>query len=140
MYKLYVVTGQTGETTFDFDAMRFEVIHAGRKGWRATHSKKLAEDCVEYQGGEDIIVFEGGGIFGEIREEREKQDEKWGGPSHDDGHTSHDWVAYVTRHLGKAVMWPWEREVFRKQMVRVAALAVAAVEWCDRGEEEGGDE
>jgi hypothetical protein len=68
-------------------------------------------------------------IYGEIEAERERQDEKWGGPEHDDGHTSHDWVAYLARHAGKAVMWPFGPSLFRRQMIRVAALAVAAVEW-----------
>ena len=72
-------------------------------------------------------------VLTEVFHERRKQDLKWGGPAHDNQHNSHDWIAYITLHAGRAVMWPWDRETFRKQMVRVAALAVAAVEWCDRG-------
>ncbi len=68
----------------------------------------------------------------EIEDERSSQNITWGGDKHDDQHSSHDWVAYITRHTGKAVMWPWASQTFRKQMVRVAALAVAAIEWCDR--------
>jgi hypothetical protein len=71
------------------------------------------------------------GIFNEISLEREKQDRQWGGPDHDAHHTSHDWVAYITKHVGQAVFWPWTPEKFRQQMVIVAALAVAAIEWLD---------
>ena len=70
-------------------------------------------------------------IFAEIQDERARQDEKWGGPDHDDGHTSHDWIAYIVRHMGKG-MYPAGPSVFRRQMIRVAALAVAAVESIDR--------
>lgn len=71
-------------------------------------------------------------IVKEILEERENQDNKWGGNDHDDQHGSHDWIAFITKHLGKAVMWPWNGNAFRAQMIRVAALAVATVEWHDR--------
>lgn len=70
-------------------------------------------------------------IIKEIEIEREKQDRLWGGKDHDSMHTSHDWIAYLTKHVGKAVHWPWTPERFRQQMIIVAALAVAAVEWCD---------
>ncbi len=72
-------------------------------------------------------------VLHDIRYERHRQHEKWGGPRHDDKHGSHDWIAYIMRHAGRAVMWPFDASQFRKQMVRVAALAVAAVEWTDRG-------
>jgi hypothetical protein len=74
-------------------------------------------------------------IYSEIDGERSAQDEKWGGPGHDDSHDSRDWVAFITRHLGRAVIWPFDGPLFRRQMIRVAALAVAAVEWCDRSAE-----
>lgn len=71
-------------------------------------------------------------ILAEIAAERRHQDLKWGGPSHDDGHHSHDWVAFIVRYLGRAVVWPWDAETYRRAMVKVAALAVAAIEWVDR--------
>lgn len=71
-------------------------------------------------------------IWRGILQERERQDLKWGGPKHDDKHGLHDWVAFIIKHLGKAVTWPINRSVFRRQMIRVAALAIAALEWLDR--------
>ena len=73
-------------------------------------------------------------IFAEIDAARDAQDEKWGGPAHDDKHGSYDWVAFITRSTGLAVTWPWDAMEFRKRMVAVAALAVAAIEWVDRAE------
>ena len=71
-------------------------------------------------------------ILNEIAIERERQDRMWGGPAHDDAHVSHDWVAYITKHLGRAVHFPWTPEMFKRQMILIAALAVAAIEWADR--------
>lgn len=71
-------------------------------------------------------------IWKEIEAERRAQDQKWGGPAHDDHHHSHDWMAYIVQHLGRATMWPFDIKIFRKQMIRVAALAVAAIEWVNR--------
>lgn len=71
-------------------------------------------------------------ILDEIRDERDQQDAQWGGAGHDDQHTNFDWICYLTKHVGRAVQWPFDPAVFRRQMVIVAALAVAAIEWCDR--------
>ncbi len=69
-------------------------------------------------------------IFDEIRDERRVQDRQWGGPAHDDARTRSEWVALLARHVGLAVDdgEPDVSDRFRKQMVRVAALAVAALE------------
>jgi len=85
-------------------------------------------------------MIETKGIIEDISAERVKQDEQWGGPRYDDLHNSHDWVAMLTKHLGKAVMWPWDGEKFRQQMVRVAALSIAAIAWYDRGALKGVDD
>lgn len=86
-------------------------------------------------------------IFTAIEEERAAQDRKWGGPKHDDAHSLMDWIVYLREHVEKSVGPPepgfeaspphlQESEdfdvpdlaLFNKQMVRVAALAVAALE------------
>jgi hypothetical protein len=75
-------------------------------------------------------------IFVEIAEERGRQDFKWGGPAHDDLHDVPAWLNFIMAHTKKAEKvsadWSFDLKVFRKQMVRVAALALAAIEWVDR--------
>lgn len=72
-------------------------------------------------------------ILEEIAAERQRQDEKWGGANNDDDHSSHDWTSYIVKHLGMSGIGDdWNPSLFRKQMVRIAALAVAAIEWHDR--------
>ncbi len=83
------------------------------------------------------------GIWKEIKEERGRQDAQWGGPDHDDTHALWNWIIYIRGHnkaAGKLMLQerpvhdfaPAAVEQFRKQMVRVAALAVAAIESVDR--------
>ena len=69
-------------------------------------------------------------VFEEIKAERAAQDEKWGGARHDQDHRPEDWIVFIVKHLDRA---DWrERAPFRAAMVKVAALAVAAIEYCDR--------
>lgn len=72
-----------------------------------------------------------GTVYDEIRAERTKQDAEWGGPHHDDTHSIEEWVEYIHEHAGRAAN-AHDGEVMRYQMVRVAALAVAAIEALDR--------
>ncbi len=71
-------------------------------------------------------------IFAEIAIERDRQDRQWGGSEHDDCNSPSDWMGILVKHLGKAVHWPWTARIFRHQMVVVAAVALAAVEWAER--------
>jgi hypothetical protein len=79
-------------------------------------------------------------ILEEIREERNHQDKKWGGPAHDDQHNAYAWVAFITTYLGQAIsdfvnenhLGLVQLRKFRYNMVKVAALAVAAIEVVDR--------
>ena len=68
----------------------------------------------------------------EIEAERTRQDAKWGGADHDDEHDVADWVYVILGHVSKSRPTPESGPVFRRQMIRVAALAVAAIESCDR--------
>ena len=78
--------------------------------------------------------------FEDIRAERDYQDVKWGGPAHDDAHTSgYDWIAFITVYAGKGALAFGAEDtndralrVFRTMMVKVGALAVAAIQWVDR--------
>lgn len=81
-------------------------------------------------------------IPGEIEQERKAQDRQWGGPEHDDTNSAWSWILYILSHAraGGAQLrgTPAKDEIrpalrlFRYQMVRVAALAVAAIESVDR--------
>ena len=67
----------------------------------------------------------------QVVNERAAQDEEWGGPGHDNEHSRFDWVKYIREHAGRSVRG-LAKDDFRKQMIRVAALAVAAVQAYDR--------
>lgn len=66
-------------------------------------------------------------LFDAIHAERERQDRKWGGPRHDDEHSKRDWIAFIVEQAADAskAVWPEEYET---AMVKVAAVAVAAIE------------
>jgi len=77
----------------------------------------------------------GSGVFAEIAVERNRQDAKWGGPDHDDGHGWHEWIDYIIEHAGKAYSAYNDEASYangRRRYIEVAALAVAAVESMDR--------
>ena len=67
-------------------------------------------------------------VADEIKAERIKQDDYWGGPKHDDQHIHEEWVDYIITHARHSV----NGRDFRYQMIRVAALAIAAIESDDR--------
>lgn len=74
-------------------------------------------------------------IINQICEEREAQDILWG-KEHDDQNSQSEWIALMTRHLGLAVNDGGQTSCsrYRKQLIRVAALAIAAIESLDRRE------
>jgi hypothetical protein len=61
----------------------------------------------------------------DVLAERKRQDAQWGGPVHDDGHDNDEWAEFIARQ-----MWRFRRK--RENFVKVAALAVAAIESIDR--------
>lgn len=73
-------------------------------------------------------------VIEEVQAERERQDEQWGGPDHDDEHSAEKWCDLVYEYLSRA--WQTRHlqpsDGYRKRMVQVAALAVAAIESHDR--------
>lgn len=67
-------------------------------------------------------------IYDEIEKERAYQDGKWG-VELDKGHDQYHWVAFITQQAAKALQWgSCNRAAFRKAMLKVAAVAVAALE------------
>lgn len=67
------------------------------------------------------------GIFNQIDDERAYQETKWGN-GFDAKNTPNDWVAYISKYLGQTVTMPFNEDTFRKQLLKVATLAVAALE------------
>jgi len=66
-------------------------------------------------------------IYIAITKEREYQDVKWG-RTFDDQNTANDWLAYIVSYAGKALTYPWNREQFRKAILKTAALCVVVLE------------
>ncbi len=71
-------------------------------------------------------------VLDEVKQERERQDAMWGGPDHDNYHGPDQWCCLLMERLGKAADMGISRDTFRRRLVQVAALAVAAIEVCDR--------
>lgn len=75
-----------------------------------------------------------GPIFSAIIAERKAQDEEWGGREHDKNHPLVDWVGFIhkqNRRADNCVGSAYERMEFKQRMVKIAALAVAALEALD---------
>lgn len=53
-------------------------------------------------------------------------------PEFDDQNTATDWIAFITHYAGRAYTFFKDPVYFRKYMVKVAALAIAAIESIDR--------
>jgi len=80
-------------------------------------------------------------IFHEIEKERDRQDQQWGGPEHDDGHIFTDWFQYITDQMHKGfhdyikkmvLLSDTSENVMRERFIKIAALAVAGIESIDR--------
>lgn len=69
-------------------------------------------------------------VFNEIRAERTRQDLQWGGADHDDGHSESDWLSFIESQITKARFDFFSD--YRSRYVKIAALAVAAIESIDR--------
>lgn len=73
-------------------------------------------------------------VLADVRVERHRQvQEKGYTPEHDAHHKPYDWLAYLTHEMGEAVSAreQMHREGFRNALIKVAAVAVAAVESMD---------
>jgi hypothetical protein len=70
-------------------------------------------------------------IFAELDEEREYQDDLWG-KDNDDSNTEANWKNYIDQYNHAHGRGQKYKKDFRKRMVKVAALAVAAIETYDR--------
>jgi len=79
-------------------------------------------------------------IYDEIREERSRQDTKWG-TKHDDNLTAYEWVDIIENYAEYAEYTKFNSEgaKYRRLMMQVAAIAVAACEAYDRKGKDGND-
>ncbi len=68
-------------------------------------------------------------VFDLIRDERARQDAKWGGPEHDDTHEPEDWADFIGARVVRIQLRMGND---RQNLVQIAALAVAAIESLDR--------
>ena len=71
-------------------------------------------------------------IFAELHDERRRQDDQWGGPEWDDKHWHSLWIEMIV-DFARGTRGS---SAFRRRMVIVGALAVAALESHDRLSEE----
>lgn len=77
-------------------------------------------------------------ILDEIRNERDYQSKKWGNDADDTKNTPFHWVSYIARYATNWMAGTWApfprstTDAFRIAMIKVATIAVAAVESLDR--------
>lgn len=72
--------------------------------------------------------------YDEIKAERDHQNQKWG-TAFDDKNTPYNWAAFIAQYATRNLIGDptaVSTEKFRADMVKVAALAVAAIEAIDR--------
>ncbi len=71
-------------------------------------------------------------VLNEVGAERVHQDDKWGGPEHDDAHETTDFLDFIWRRTQLRLMQLTDSVFLRRIFIEIAALAVAAVESIDR--------
>lgn len=67
----------------------------------------------------------------DVIEERQRQDKQWGGPEHDDAHDIWNWCVYIEKQV-KRIEEDGYNGKERERFVKIAALAIAAIESIDR--------
>jgi hypothetical protein len=73
----------------------------------------------------------------QVIKERQRQDEKWGGPTHDDGHAIAHFLNFIQDRV-KEAHGQGTTPAARKNLIEIAALAIAAAESMDRKEATNG--
>lgn len=82
-------------------------------------------------------------VLTDIIAERGRQDAQWGGPPHDDDHSPDEWLEFIEHQVDAAHALigagsedengePNGDARYRQRLVKIAALAVAAIESLDR--------
>lgn len=70
------------------------------------------------------------GLLAEVAQERMRQDAKWGGATHDDEHSTAEFVQLIEDYAGwaRTMAGMHSPEKAERRLIQVAALALAAVE------------
>ena len=71
-------------------------------------------------------------IIGDIARERDRQDLQWGGAAHDDEHIPYDWQGFIEKQCRRLCSGAIPANDYREHLVKIAAIAVAAIESYDR--------
>ncbi len=78
-------------------------------------------------------------VVADVMDERQRQVVEWGGPSTDDGRDVSQWVSFMLHQLSRTLDVPAHTESVedyllrtRERFIKVAALAMAAIESADR--------
>jgi len=71
-------------------------------------------------------------IISDVIDERNRQDKKYGGAPFDDRKSMDDWIRILYSYLYRLDGWICHHGVWRKKLIQIAALAIAAVESIDR--------
>jgi hypothetical protein len=76
-------------------------------------------------------------VLEDVLEERISQDAQWGGPAHDDEHSVFEWYGFIEHQMELLAVEQQGHDVddiptARARLVKIAALAVAAIESLDR--------
>jgi hypothetical protein len=70
-------------------------------------------------------------VIGEVMAERNAQDSQWGGPAADDLNIVDDWATYIAKQLS---LIDFNGGGAKPRLVKIAALAIAAIESIERKE------
>ncbi len=83
-------------------------------------------------------------IYDEIETERKYQRKRWGNDADDTSNTPFHFASYIAHYATRWMAGEWvplrrgTTDAFRQAMVKVAAIAVAAIESVDRQREDNG--
>ncbi len=128
----YINSQGTGySTTIQSDAMQFlsqAECQAWCDAWIADNERTGIIDRFKPR---ETCLSSSSVIYSEIRNERTRQDKKWGGPDHDNNHSLSDWNRFIDHQQHEATYEPTLDDV-RYRLIKIGALAVAAVESIDR--------
>lgn len=125
---IHGANGKNGTTNQECDAALIIAMHT-----RLPEILDVLERATDER---DILRATQSDTMAEVVGERIRQDQKWGGPEHDDEHSEDDWHTFIGERLDNGVNPPLEP--YRHRMLEIAALAVAAVESFDRKAKAGG--